>query len=121
MPIGLASRIDKPVVQTRAVLASTDPVALDYHSAKYILYPNSGIKFHNPDDEESPTHQYLKACDRHGGGTFDEERVAIESYDFKSDKLQNDSQLAVIGPKEWGSKPKAILKYLVLRYGSFLI
>lgn len=119
--VGLASRVDKPVVQTRAVLASTDPVALDYHSAKYILYPNSGIKFHNPDDEESPAHQYLKACDRQGGGTFDEGKVAIESYDFKSGKLQNDFQLAVIGQKEWGSKLKPILKYQAMRYGSFLL
>ena len=46
--IGLADRIDPPVVRTRTILASTDPVALDYHSAKYVLYPNSLITFSRP-------------------------------------------------------------------------
>jgi hypothetical protein len=47
---GLASRVDPPAARTRAVLASSDPVALDYHAFKYVLYPNSGIKVHNPDE-----------------------------------------------------------------------
>jgi len=119
--IGLASRVEKPIVRTRAVVASTDPVALDYHSAKYILYPNSGIKFHNPDEEKSPSRQYLMACAEHGGGEFDERKVAVKSYDFKAGRLQNDDELAVIGEKEWGTNSKAIIKYLGLRYGSFLL
>ncbi len=119
--IGLASRVDKPVARTRAVLAATDPVALDYHCAKYILYPNSGIRFHNPDAEQSPAHQYLRACADHGGGIFDERKVAIKSYDFNSGRFQKDDELVIRGPKEWGNKPKALLKYLALRYGSFLL
>ena len=66
--IGLADRVHPPVAKTKAVLASRDPVALDYHSAKYLLYPNSKISFHDPDAPNSPTHQYLKACSDHGGG-----------------------------------------------------
>ena len=72
--IGLSTRTDEPVARTRAVLACPDPVALDYHSAKYILYPNSGIKYHSPDLEQSPVHQYLKACAKHNGGEFDESK-----------------------------------------------
>ena len=119
--IGLASRVDKPIVRTRAVLASTDPVALDYHSSKYILHTNSGIKFHNPDDERSPAHQYLKACADHGGGIFDERKVAVKSWDFSTGRFQEDDELVITGEKKWGSNPKAILKYLAMRYSSFLI
>jgi hypothetical protein len=112
---------NKPLVRTRAVLAATDPVALDYHSSKYILHTNSGIQFHNPDDERSPAHRYLKACAEHGGSIFDESKVAVKSHDFNTDRLQKNNDLVIIGRKEWGNKPKPILKYLAMRYGSFLI
>ena len=66
-------------------------------------------------------HQYLKACADQGGGEFDERKVAVKSYDFKTGRMQNDDELVVLGEKEWGSNPKAILKYLVLRYAGFLL
>jgi len=115
--IGMSSRTDPPVVKMKTVLACTDPVALDYHSTKYVLYPNSGISFHDPDSPGSPMYQYLKACADHGGGEFDERKVALKSYDFKTGRMQSDDELVVIGEKEWGRNPKAILKYLVLLYG----
>jgi hypothetical protein len=115
--VGLVSRTEEPVARTRTVMACIDPVALDYHSSKYVLYANSRVMHHNPDDKNSPTHQYLKACADHGGGEFDERKVAVKSYDFKTGRMQNDDELVVIGEKEWGRNPKAILKYLVLRYG----
>jgi hypothetical protein len=104
--IGLASRVEKPIVRTRAVLAATDPVALDYHSSKYILHTNSGIKFHNPDDERSPAHPYLNACADHGGGIFDERKVAVILYDFSTGRLQKDDELAVMGKKNGGATPR---------------
>ena len=116
--VGLASRTDLPAARTRAVLACTDPVALDFHSAKYVLYPNSGIRFHNPDDPESPTHQYLKACAEHGGGIFDEGKVAVKSFDVRAGRLQSDDELVIAGDRQWGTDPKAILKFLLLRYGN---
>jgi hypothetical protein len=116
--VGLASRTDLPAARTQAVLACTDPVALDYHSAKYVLYPNSGIRFHNPDDPESPTHQYLKACADHGGGIFDEGKVAVKSFDVRAGRLQADDELVIAADRQWGTDPKAILKYLLFRYGS---
>ena len=115
--VGLASRTVEPVARTRAVMASIDPVSLDYHSSKYILHANSRVMHHDPDNGQSPTHQYLKACADHGGGEYDERKVAVKSYDFKTGRMQNDDELVVIGEKEWGRNPKAILKYLVLRYG----
>ena len=114
--IGLSSRTDPPIARTKAVLACTDPVALDYHSAKYLLFPNSGISFHNPDDKKSPTNQYLTKCAESGGGILNERSVQIFSYDFKNASFQKDDRLVIMGNKRWGSDPKAILKYLYLRY-----
>lgn len=114
--VGLASRTEPPVANTRAVLASTDPVALDYHTSKYLLYPNSKLSLHNPDYKNSSLHSYLLKCAEEGGGTFDEKYVAVKSYDFKTNSFQNDSDQMLIGEKKWGSNIKSIMKYLVLRY-----
>jgi hypothetical protein len=119
--VGLASRTEPPVARTRAVLASTDPVALDFHSSKYVLYPNSGIAYHNPEDPGRPTFQYLKACAEHGGGIFDEGRVAVKSFDLKAGRLQADHELVVVGERQWGKDPKSVLKYFLFRYGSALL
>ncbi len=119
--IGLSSRTDPPVAQTKAVIACTDPVALDYHCTRYLLHPNSQIRFHDPDRPGGALHQYLQACAEHGGGVFDERRVAVKSFDFKSGRLQTDDELVVVGEKQWGRDPKALAKYLVLRYGAFLL
>ncbi len=119
--LGLADRIAPPVARTKAVLASTDPVALDYHSAKYLLYPNSKIRFHNPEAHDSPTNQYLKACSDHGGGIFDERQVKLVSFDHKAGRMQHDEEAVVVGEKIWGKTPKDIGKYLLLRYGSFFL
>jgi hypothetical protein len=119
--IGLADRIEPPVARTRAVMVSTDPVALDYHSAKYLLYPNSGIRFHDPERPDSPTYQYIKACADHGGGIFDESKVGLVSYDHKVRRLQQDCEAVIIGDKKWGSNSKALGQYLLMRYGAFLL
>ncbi len=119
--IGLADRIKPPVARTRAVLASTDPVALDFHSAKYLLHPNSRIPFHDPESPDSPTYQYIKACADQGGGEFDERRVNMVSYDHRVKGLQTDEEAAVFAEKEWGAHVRTIGKYLLMRYGSFLL
>jgi len=113
--IGIASRTEPPVAHTRTVLASKDPVALDYHATKYILYPNSKCSIHNPDDKNSPLHQYLAKCSEEGGGIFDERHVEVKSHDFTKNTLQQDDQLVVSGEKEWGWQPKMWAKYLALK------
>ena len=100
-------------------MASTDPVALDYHSFKYLLYPNSRIPFHNPDDEETPVYQYLKACAEQGGGIFDEKFVEIQSYDHGLKRMQRDDELVVRGDIEWGRDVKTLLKYVGFRTGLY--
>jgi hypothetical protein len=114
--VGLASRIDPPVAQTRAVLASADPVALDYHATKYLLYPNSGSFIHNPEDPRSPVFEYLKSCADLSGCIFDERHVDITSYDFAKMNFQEDCELMVIGDKVWGSNLKIISKHLLLKH-----
>jgi hypothetical protein len=115
--VGLASRTVPPIARTRAVLASTDPVALDYSAFKYVLYPNSGFSVHNPDHVKSPVRLDLSKCAEQGGGVLDEKYVKVESYDFATGRIQRDEDLVIHAEKQWGTNPKAILKYLYLRYG----
>lgn len=112
--VGLVSRVDPPVSRTRAVLASTDPVALDFHSAKYLLFPNSKLAIHDPDNGKSPLRHYLAACAEKSGCVFDENRVAVVSYDIKRKAIRNDD-LVLGGEIDWGRDPKSILKYVYFR------
>jgi hypothetical protein len=109
------SRIDPPVARTRAVLASTDPVALDYHSGKYLLFPNSKLAVHDPDNLKSPLRQYLAACAEKSGCVFDESRVKIVSYDIGTKRFQSDG-FVLYGEMDWGQEPKSLLKYIYLRF-----
>jgi len=114
--VGLASRTETPVARTKAVLVCKDPVALDYHAAKHVLYPNSKMWIHNPDNPASPLHQYLMKCSEHGGGEIDESKVDVKSWDFNTGKFQEDDELVVTGEKEWGWDVKTLMKYFYLRY-----
>ncbi|MBI5589813.1 MAG: DUF362 domain-containing protein [Deltaproteobacteria bacterium] len=112
---GLASRTDLPAAHTKAVFACSDPVALDYHTAKYILYPNSRISVHNPDNTAGPLYDDLKKCADITGFQFDERRVTVKSYDSNQHILTESSGSKIIGNIKWGGDLKAILKYLYLR------
>lgn len=116
--VGLSSRTDPPIAHTKAVLASTDPVALDYHAARYILFTNSNLAIHNPDNQRGPLYPILAKCAQTMGGILDENQVEVKSYDVKTKSFQQKSNLAINAPISWGTNPKAILKYLVLRYWS---
>jgi len=114
--IGIVSRTEPPIVNTRAVLGCKDPVALDYHASKYILYPNSGLEIHNPDDMNSPTHQYLVKCSEQGGGILNERYVDVKSYDFDTKAFQDDSDLIVVSRKKWEFSLRNFMKYFTLKY-----
>ena len=113
--VGLTSRTNPPVAHTRAVLASTDPVALDYHAAKYLLYANSKAPVHNPDAKKSPVRHYLFNCAAHGGGVLDESRIGVESYNFIKRQDTNGPSM-VRGNVEWGNSPRDLAKYIYFRY-----
>jgi hypothetical protein len=85
--VGFGSRIDTNLsARTRSIIASIDPVALDYYAAKYILYPLGGPFAHlnNPDNKEGPFRKYLELCCAQGIGTLDETRMKINKFDFRS-------------------------------------
>jgi hypothetical protein len=119
--VGLSSRTDPPIAHTKTVLASTDPVALDFHSAKYLVYPNSKCGKHKPEDTGGPLNQYLAKCAEHGGCTLDEAHVRVVSYDLAKGRAQTDQELPVIGDIDWGTDPKALLKYGVFRFADGLV
>lgn len=85
--IGFGSRIDtKLAAKTKTIIASTDPVSLDYYGAKYILYPLGGPVAHlnNPDNKEGPFRKYLELCCAQGIGALDERKMKIHKSNFKS-------------------------------------
>jgi hypothetical protein len=112
---GLIDRTRLPVAHTRVVAASTDPVTLDFHMAKYVLHPNSHIPVHNPEHTKSPLHQYLAVCAIRGDYCFDESQVGIHSFDFSRNDYQSDDELIVLGEKEWGGHFRSLLKYSAFR------
>lgn len=114
--VGLSSRTSTPVARTRCVLASTDPVALDYHATKYLLYPNSKSSLHDPDNKKGPLYEYLAECAEEGGGIIDERDVEVRSYDFNKNRFQSVDELVVVGEKEWGTDMKGLMKYVLLRF-----
>jgi len=71
-------------VQTKTVLASRDPVALDYWGAKHILLPLGGsqARYNDPDWIDGPFRKYLDGCHSMGIGTLDESKMDITQYRF---------------------------------------
>jgi hypothetical protein len=114
--VGLASRTDTPVAHTRVVMASGDPVALDYHAAKYLLFPNSKLAIHDPERRGSPAREYLEQCAVETGGELYKNRVKVVSYDLAARRMQTEKDFEVRGAIHWGADPKALLKYLVFKY-----
>lgn len=115
--VGLVSRTEKPIAHTRAVMASRDPVALDFHAAKYLLYSNSGCMHHNPEWKDGPLFQYLSECAAESKLTMDELSIKIYSFNYTNGKLQNENKITVLGDIDWGSDIKTLLKYFLFRFG----
>lgn len=74
-------------VKAKTILASTDPVALDYYAANEVLLPNTPIKgkyvlLNDPKIKDGPCHRFVKECHLQGIGTFDKSKVKIRSYNF---------------------------------------
>ena len=94
-------------------------MALDFHASKYLVYPNSRIKFHDPENEKSPVHQYLKACAKYGDCIFDEQYVDIKSFDLLTKRMQTDDELVVQGELYWGRDVRTLMKYFGFRTGLY--
>ena len=91
---GYGSRTDTQLrAHTKTILASTDPVALDYIAAKQVLLPatkkysqNKQLeRYHDPDNSDSPFYDFLLACHEKGIGNLKEENIDLDEYDFMQD------------------------------------
>ena len=84
--VGWGHRTDtSKATRVRTILAATDPVSLDYYAAKYVVYPLSGDKIHNPDDTGSPIRHYLDlAVDAIGDAPLPRRSFEVYNYSFSS-------------------------------------
>lgn len=75
----------KTPAHTKCVLASADPVALDYYAGKYVLYPLGGsrAKKNNPENREGTFRKYLSFCEAQGVGTMKKNKIKIQKFNFK--------------------------------------
>ena len=82
---GHEGRKSKPA-HTKTVLASTDPVALDYYAGKYVLVPLGGkrVRDNDPDNPRGTFRQYLDLCHAQGIGTLNEAEMILHKYDFSA-------------------------------------
>ncbi|MBI5180230.1 MAG: DUF362 domain-containing protein [Nitrospirae bacterium] len=86
--VGWGSRTEiTKAARTRTILASTDPIALDYYGAKNLVYPLShNGEYHNPDNPKSSVRKFLELAQKTlGEETLDEKKMKIYQYDFKSE------------------------------------
>ena len=84
--VGWGSRTDvTKAQQMKTILASIDPIALDYYSSKYLVYPLSKKQsLHNPDNPKSSIAKFLKtAMMSCGTGTMNENSMKVHAYDFR--------------------------------------
>ncbi|BBO81286.1 hypothetical protein DSCO28_18520 [Desulfosarcina ovata subsp. sediminis] len=80
--IGWGSRWDKNKSSyPMALLASHDPVALDYVAAKDVLFPETPNheekikRLNNPDIKDGPFYKFLRECHLQGIGNLGEEKI----------------------------------------------
>ncbi|HGY56259.1 MAG TPA: DUF362 domain-containing protein [Caldithrix abyssi] len=84
--VGWGNRTDiKRAARARTILASTDPIALDYYSSKHIVFPLSKMERHDPDLRGSAINKFLHlALKVYGKGTLDETKMTIHTHDFSA-------------------------------------
>ncbi len=86
--VGFGSRTNiRLAARLRTILASTEPVSLDYYSAKYLMLPLEGpnARYHNPDDSQSPIRKFLElVCQATGEGFVNEKLMTVYKYDFET-------------------------------------
>lgn len=80
---GHRTEVDK-AKRVRTILASTDPIALDYYGAKYIVLRLSNKKdYHDPDNPRSSVRKFLElALESVVEGTLEENKMKVHTYDY---------------------------------------
>ena len=85
--IGWGDRTDiTKAAQTKTILASTDPVALDYYGARYLILPHSRDKrHHDPDNPRSSIRNFLQlAAASSDRGLLHASQIRVQTHDFES-------------------------------------
>ena len=94
--IGWGSRVDlEKSFQPKTILASRDPVAIDYIAAREVLLPGtpseayhqSGLTYqelNNPDEHEGPYRKFLKETEKQGVGNLSPEKIRLVTYAYGS-------------------------------------
>ena len=113
--VGLSSRVNAPVALAKVLLASADPVALDYHATRYVLYPNSRIRVHDPDRKDGPLANDLHACAEVAGLVTCSSQIELVSLHMATGLIASDDGQPVRARIYWGLQPRALAKYLVFR------
>jgi len=92
--VGWGSRTEpEQAARVHTILGGTDPVALDYWGAKYVLLPNTPedyerYTYHDPDREDRPFRQYLAESAKECGGIINENDIQAHVYDFKQSNVE---------------------------------
>ncbi len=99
--VGWGDRIDtKRAFRPKTILASRDPVGLDYVAARDVLLPEtptdrtkkirSDLRYYdlnNPDNYDGPFWRFLNETHKQGIGNLDEKKIKTVMHDFKSGPL----------------------------------
>jgi hypothetical protein len=83
--VGWGSRIDvEKASRMKTILAGKDPVALDYHGARAIVYPLSKKpEHHDPDNSRSAVAKFLSLAQSvYGQGVLKSENIKLHEHDF---------------------------------------
>lgn len=91
--VGWGSRIDlEKSVRTKTILASKDPVALDYISARDIVLPitptdlpfwDSGYTYselNDPDNKQGPLYRFINEASLQGIGNFNVDKITLNEF-----------------------------------------
>jgi len=87
--VGWGDRIDiSRSSRPRSILASRDPVALDYVAAAEVLYPSTPPeekkyrKLNDPFIKEGPFYKFLNECQRQGVGNIEKDKIRITKFHY---------------------------------------
>jgi len=98
---GWAGYPESYTTRKNMLMASTDPVALDYWSAKYILYPIDSNSYHNPDAAGDLRNFLTAARDQiNAGGGINGQPVTMDEAEMQLLDLNAVSQ----GPRKFRAR-----------------
>ncbi|MCP4633500.1 MAG: DUF362 domain-containing protein [candidate division Zixibacteria bacterium] len=118
---GHQGRSDMSPVNTKTILASTDPLALDYYAFKNVMYPLGGRhqQLNNPDDTSGPLRKFLNLYrDEVDWGTLNEAETLVQGYDFSNPTVTRSEIDAKIAEFKNGQATEEEVHQLIQQYNN---